>query len=126
MVRPLFTRRFWSNDPYSSSSSSSNKRSDGFESHELSGKAGNNSKGSRSGFRTPKDPYNVSVLQTQTNESEERIMQSGQSSHATRASESQISDKSEHNLKNGIVIETEVDVSREKGKQEYQESWKVI
>jgi hypothetical protein len=126
MVRPLFTRRFWSSDPYASSSYSSNKRSDGFESHELSGKAGSEPKSSRLGFRIPKDPYNVSVLQTQTNESEERIMQAGQSSHATRTSESQRSDKSEHKTKNGIVIETEVDVSREKGKQEYQQSWKVI
>jgi hypothetical protein len=126
MVRPLFTRRFWSSDPYASSSYSSNKRSDGFESHELSGKAGSEPKSSRLGFRIPKDPYNVSVLQTQTNESEERIMQAGQSSHVARTSESQRSDKSEHKTKNGIVIETEVDVSREKGKQEYQQSWKVI
>jgi hypothetical protein len=127
MVRPLFTRRFWSNDLYSSSSGySSNKRSDGVESHELSGKARNDSKGSRLGFRTPKDPYNVSVLQTQTNESEERIMQAGQNSHPARISESLRSDKGEHTTRNGIVIETEVDVTREKGKQEFQDSWKVV
>jgi hypothetical protein len=126
MIRPLFTRRFWSDDPSSSSDYSSYKRSDGYESHELSGRSGNDSKGSRLGLRLKKDPYNVSVLRTERNESEENIMQAGQITVPVRTSTSQISDKSGQGTRNGIVIETEVDVSHEKEKPKQQKGWKAV
>lgn len=64
MIRPLFTRRFWS--PYAleeSSGYSSNKRTDNV-SHELS---------DRNHSRNRKDPYYTSALRTK-NESEEHII----------------------------------------------------
>ncbi|KAH5016898.1 hypothetical protein HBI81_020770 [Parastagonospora nodorum] len=63
MVRPLFTHRFWTRVSTNSST------------YELSG--GSFAKTPRLGFRTVKDPYHVSVLRTQGNESEEHIISGG-------------------------------------------------
>jgi hypothetical protein len=126
MVRPIFTRRFWSDNPGSSTGYSSNKRSDGNESLELSGKLASDSKGSRLGFRPVKDPYNVSVLRTECNESEERIVETGPDNDLARASASQTSDRGRQRTRSDIVVETEVEVLREKGSQGHHEAWKAV
>ena len=77
MARPIFTRRFWSDNPTGSSAYSSNKPSNGYESH-LSRGVNSTAKASRLGFRQVRDPYDVSVLQTHRNESEEKIIAGAQ------------------------------------------------
>ncbi|KAJ4362898.1 hypothetical protein N0V83_010015 [Neocucurbitaria cava] len=125
LVRPLFTRRFWSADPLNSSGYSSNKRSNGYESHELSNRS--NTKASRLGFRPVKDPYNVSVLQTELrNESEEKIIPSKEDSAFNRRVPSQKSDQSDPRPEDGIVIKREVDVSSSRGRQDYQNTWRAV
>lgn len=124
LVRPLFTRRFWSSDPLNSSGYSSNKRSNGYESHELSSRS--NAKASRLGFRPVKDPYNVSVLQTERNESEEKIIPSKEDSGFNHRVPSQKSDQSDQRPGDGIVIKREVDVSTSRGKQDYQNTWRAL
>jgi hypothetical protein len=126
MVRPLFTRRFWGNDPAGSSGYSSHKPSNGFESHELSRGSVPGTKASRLGFRTVKDPYNVSVLRTQGNESQEEIIAGDQKNGFAQTEPSQISDQSNRRSRQGIVVETEVNVSREEGKQAYPQNWKPV
>ena len=100
---------------------SSNKRSNGYESHELS----SNSKPSRLGFRSVKDPYNVSVLQTQRNESEERII-SGKQNNGIQRAPSQTSDQSDQRLAEGITVKREVDISTVQGKQGFHQNWKAV
>ena len=81
MIRPLFTKRFWGMTNSSGSSSRGYWKKDSGKSHELSD---NVSKPSRLGMRDrkPKDPYNVSVLETR-NESEERIVARDGQMHET-------------------------------------------
>ncbi|KAG9193561.1 hypothetical protein G6011_03596 [Alternaria panax] len=125
IIRPLFTRRFWSGNYDSSNSYPSNKPSNGYESHELSGSAGDGSKPSRLGFRKPKDPYNISVLQTaQENESQERIVGIQQEAGYTTQEQSQNSDHSGRGL--DITVKKEVDVSISVGKKVSHESWKAV
>jgi hypothetical protein len=125
MVRPLFTRRFWSNDPNGSSSYSSNKQSDGYESHELSHGSTPATKASRLGFLTVKDPYNISALRTQGNESQEDIIAGDQKGGLAQTASSQISEHNE-NRSQGIRVETEVDISTQHGNQGFQKNWKVV
>lgn len=78
MIRSIFTKRFWGiqqNTGYSGGSGSYQKKNThGSEGHEMSVQSG--SRPSRLGFtsKKPKDPYNVSVLETR-NESEEAIVE---------------------------------------------------
>jgi hypothetical protein len=125
MVRPLFTRRFWSNDPKGSSSYYSNKRSDGYESHELSDGSTPGAKASRLGFRTAKDPYNISALRTQGNESQEDIIAEGRKDNLAQTASNQMSEHNEKEIQ-GIRVETEVDVSTQHGNQGFQKNWKVV
>lgn len=106
-----------------SSEHSSNKRSGGYDSHELSSKS--DAKPSRLGFRPVKDPYNVSVLRTQGNESEEEIIAGEQKNGFVRA-RSGASGQRETEPGGGIVIKREVDVSSENGKQDFQRSWRPV
>jgi len=126
MVRPLFTRRFWDTDPLGSSAYSANKPSNRYESHELTSGSNHNSKASRLGFRALKDPYNVSVLRTQGNGSEEKIIPAEHDNGFMQREESQTSDQSERGPKDGIFVRTEVDISTATGKQGYRQSWKAV
>jgi hypothetical protein len=126
MVRPLFTRRFWSDDPTGSSSYSSNKKSDGYESHELSRGSLPAAKASRLGFRPVKDPYNISALRSHGNESQEDIIAGEQNIGFTKAPTMNTCEKREKGGCPGIVVETEVDVSTQHGKQEFQQNWKPV
>ena len=126
MVRPLFTRRFWSDDPTGSSGYSSNKRSNGYESHELSRGSIANAKASRLGFRPVKDPYNVSALRTERNESEEEIIAGDHKNRFTQTAPSQASDQSDHRSRGGITVETEVNISTDNGKQGFHQGWKAV
>jgi hypothetical protein len=65
MVRPMFTRRFWSANQMISSAYELKKPSDGYGSHD-------NSK--RLGFHQVEDAYNVSVPRTDCHGSEEEII----------------------------------------------------
>ena len=78
MIRPIFTKRFWNMTGKGSQSSNSYPSKPGQNSngHELS----DHSRRGRMGFRKPKDPYDVSVLETK-NESEERIVASDEHGH---------------------------------------------
>jgi hypothetical protein len=125
MVRPLFTRRFWNNNPNGSSSYSSNKHSDGYESHELSRGSVPGAKASLLGFRTVKDPYNISALRTQGNESQEDIIAGDQKDGLAQTASSQVSEHSGKRSR-GIKVKTEVDVSTQHGKQEFQKNWKAV
>ncbi|KAH7119934.1 hypothetical protein B0J11DRAFT_582429 [Dendryphion nanum] len=129
MIRPLFTRRFWSSNPHETTGNSSNKRSNGYESHELSSRS-NPSAASRLGFRKVKDIYNVSVLQTNNNESEEKIIEGQQSGASAQEAQSRISEQSDQRQGQGqgqgITIKREVDVSSGQGKQGFQPNWKVV
>ncbi|PSN73633.1 hypothetical protein BS50DRAFT_191908 [Corynespora cassiicola Philippines] len=112
MIRPLFTRRFWGKDPMGSSGySSNNKLSDGHESHELSNRSGSHGT-SRLGFRKAKDQYDVSVLRTEVNESEEKIIPANDN-FVPRA-QSRSSGRYDQRLDcSGITIQKEVEVIRE-------------
>ena len=116
MIRPLFTRRFWTNDPQDTSRNSSKKRSNGYESHELSHQTTSNTP-SRLGFRKVRDIYNVSVLQTNNNESEEKIMEGEQSNTSVQEAQSRRSDHSDQQRPRtqGITVKKEVSVSRNHG-----------
>ena len=83
MIKPLFSRRFWTGQQSKSDSNSypTKPDTDGKSGLELSS---NHSRGvgSRLGLRQkPKDPYNISVLETR-NESEERIVEHDGNGHA--------------------------------------------
>lgn len=72
MIRPVFTRRFWTNGTTSTAGYDSRK----YASHELSDRSAPQSQSTsyRLGFRKVKDPYGMSVLETKANESEEKII----------------------------------------------------
>lgn len=116
MIRPLFTRRFWNKEPLSSYGYPSNKRSDGYESHELSNQSDQNM-ATRLGLRKVKDPYNVSVLHTKANESEEEIIPVKQDNAAVQRSTSDSSNRSNQKVVSGITVKREVDISTMPGKQ---------
>lgn len=110
----------------STSGYSSNKRSNGYESHELSNRSHPNAASSRLGFRKVKDPYNVSVLHTKANESEEKIIEGDQNNVAVQKAPSQASDQSDRRAGYGITVKREVDVSTNHGKQAFQQNWNAV
>ncbi|KAI8936146.1 hypothetical protein NX059_007641 [Plenodomus lindquistii] len=114
MVRPLFTKRFWNETRTGSSAYDSSKPSQTEGSHELSGGSIPNKRVSRLGFRPVKDPYDISVLRTRGNESQEDIIPESTGHRISRKP------------KRGIVISREVDVSSEVGTQGFQKSWKPV
>jgi hypothetical protein len=71
MIRPIFTRRFWTSGTASRAGYDSK-----YVSHELSDRSASqpHSMAHRMGFRKVKDPYGMSVLETNVNESEEKII----------------------------------------------------
>lgn len=126
MVRPMFTRRFWSADPMSSYSYESNKPSSG--SHELSTGSNIKSKAERLGFRQVKDPYNVSVLRTvEGHGSEEEIIAQGDGDMANQKNHQappQVLREQEPG--DGIVVKREVDISTEPAKGQVHQSWAAV
>ncbi|KAF1847796.1 uncharacterized protein K460DRAFT_352877 [Cucurbitaria berberidis CBS 394.84] len=126
MIRPLFTRRFWTNKPTGSSAYASNQPSNGNESHELSRSGNPSSKASWLRLRPVKDQYDVSVLRTKANESEEEIVGNGQKIGFVQNPPSPTSDQSDYKLARGITIKREIGISREDGKHEYQQNWKAV
>ncbi|PVH98960.1 hypothetical protein DM02DRAFT_680576 [Periconia macrospinosa] len=71
MIRPVFTRRFWTNGTTSSTGYNTNNK---YASYELSDRNASQSTSHRMGFHKVKDPYGMSVLETKANESEEKII----------------------------------------------------
>jgi hypothetical protein len=107
MIRPIFTHQFWSHTHTGSSTYSSNKPSSGYESHELSGSS--STKNSRSAFRAARDPYNISVLRTEANESEEHIITEDQAFKSTQ-------EESSHTKlgpRSSIIVMTEISILRD-------------
>lgn len=81
MIKPLFSKRFWNlinNTTTEDSNSYPSKPGQGSDGIELSNNSQNVAP--RKGFRKPKDPYNVSVLESR-NESEERIVEDNGDGH---------------------------------------------
>ncbi|KAH7066947.1 hypothetical protein BKA63DRAFT_131649 [Paraphoma chrysanthemicola] len=125
MVRPMFTRRFWSADPMSSSAYESNKPSSG--SHELSTGSNLKSKAERLGFRQVKDPYDVSVLRTvEGHGSEEEIIAQRDSDIANQKNQAPHRALHEQESRDGIVVKREVDVSTEPAKGQIHQSWAAV
>ena len=94
--------------------------------HELSNRNDSNTASSRLGFRKAKDPYNVSVLRTEANESEEKIIEADQNKVSIQKAPSQSSDKSDRRAGYGITVKREVDVTTGHGKQGFQQNWNAV
>ena len=107
-----------------SSDYSSNKRSGGCDSHELSNKS--ESKSSRLGLRSVKYPYNLSDLRTRGNESQEDIIASEQQDGSVPRAPRQASGWLDGKSGQGITIKEEVDISTENDRQEVQTNWRLV
>ncbi|KAF9728338.1 hypothetical protein PMIN04_007725 [Paraphaeosphaeria minitans] len=125
MIRPVLTRRFWTNGTASSTGYNSNK----YVSHELSDRNASQSQSMahRMGFRKVKDPYGMSVLKTKANESEEEIINKDLEQAAGRAT---LGPSSVHHMpfrptqKDAIQVTQEVNVSSTYGDLAQQSNWR--
>ncbi|KAF2126432.1 hypothetical protein P153DRAFT_346150 [Dothidotthia symphoricarpi CBS 119687] len=125
MIRPIFTRRFWTNKPGHSSGYSSNKPSHPYESHELSHQS--NSLASRLGLSKTKDTYGVSILRTKGNDSDEDIMMmDGEAGCGIHREPSLSSDQSHRRSRKEITVKTDVEVSTDSSARGFDRSWNVV
>lgn len=127
MIRPVFTKKFWTGGVDSSTGYNSGK----YASHELSDRNPSQlqSAAYRMGFRKVKDPYGMSVLETKANESEEKIIQDdveqGQGRRTLEPSSAQHM-QSRPGKKDAIHVTQEVNVSSSYGDsdQAYPPDWR--
>lgn len=127
MIRPVFTRRFWTNGTASSTGYDSNK----YVSHELSDRNASQSQSTsyRLGFRKVKDPYGMSVLETKANESEEKIIKKD---HEPTTERTTLEPPSAQYMparspqKDAIHVTQEVNVSSTYGDQTQQSNWRFV
>ena len=127
MIRPIFTRRFWTNGAAPSTGYNSNK----YVSHELSDRNASQPQSTtyRMGFRKVKDPYGMSVLETKANESEEKIINEDLEQavgRATRGPSSAHHMPTRPTQKDAIHVTQEVNVSSTYGDQAQQSNRRFV
>jgi hypothetical protein len=131
MIRPLCTRKFWTNGTDSSTGYNTNSK---YASHELSDRNASQSTSYRMGFRKVKDPYGMSVLETKANESEEKLRPEDLEQAGARKTLEPSSAMHAHrmphmprqNTKDVIHVTQEVNISSGYGDQGYQQTWRPV